>query len=508
MVVTPQPEDLDVVVIGGGPVGENAADRAARTGLSVALVEGELLGGECSYWACMPSKALLRAGAARAAAATVPGISEPARSLDIDTGAVFAWRDRMTSDWDDSGQAEWVGGAGVTLVRGHARLAGERLVRVGPPDDPSVADDSGRPPRLLRARRAVIVATGSVPVLPDIPGLAEAQPWGSREATAAESVPDSLTIVGGGVVGCELATAFADLGARVTLLARGGLLSGFEDIAGAAVADELRRLGVDVRTGTAVVRVERPEPGGPVTVSLGSGENVTASELLVATGRAARTADLGVESVGLTPGEPLTVDDTLAVVGLPHRDEGAWLYACGDVTGRSHTTHQGKYQARVVGDLVAARFGDAGVKDAPTHGQVPPLDVDEDAGGPGVAVAAHRRARDAPEVVVHDAQDEPVLARLVPREPDGSDLRAGEDDLGRGDDVGGRGVARPRAGLLVSERRVIVGATFVGPDAGEMLHAATIAVVGQVRLDRLWHAVPSFPTVSEVWLRLLEAYGL
>lgn len=506
--MTPQPEDLDVVVIGGGPVGENAADRAARTGLSVALVEGELLGGECSYWACMPSKALLRAGAARAAAATVPGISEPARSLDIDTGAVFAWRDRMTSDWDDSGQAEWVGGAGVTLVRGHARLAGERLVRVGPPDDPSVADDSGRPPRLLRARRAVIVATGSVPVLPDIPGLAEAQPWGSREATAAESVPDSLTIVGGGVVGCELATAFADLGARVTLLARGGLLSGFEDIAGAAVADELRRLGVDVRTGTAVVRVERPEPGGPVTVSLGSGENVTASELLVATGRAARTADLGVESVGLTPGEPLTVDDTLAVVGLPHRDEGAWLYACGDVTGRSHTTHQGKYQARVVGDLVAARFGDAGVKDAPTHGQVPPLAHQEPR--PWSRYAATADVVASPQVVFTRPQVAAVGLTRHEAGEHGLVLRVVDYDLGSvaGAAVSGDGYAGTARILVDVERRVIVGATFVGPDAGEMLHAATIAVVGQVRLDRLWHAVPSFPTVSEVWLRLLEAYGL
>ena len=506
--MTPAPEEFDVVVIGGGPAGESAAGRAARTGLRVALVEGELLGGESSSWACLPSKALLRAGAARAAAAAVPGLTEQVRSLRIDARAVLAWRDRVASDWDDAGRAARVRSAGVALVRGHARLAGERLVRVGPPDDPSIADGAARPPRLLRARRAVIVATGSVPVLPEVPGLAAAQPWGSREATAAESVPGSLVVVGGGAVGCELATAFADLGSRVTLLARGGLLSRYDDVAGAAVGDGLRRVGVDVRTGATAAKVERPEPGGPVTVSLRDGGSVTAAELLVATGRLPRTADLGVESVGLTPGEPLEVDDTLAVVGLPHRDDGAWLFACGDVTGRAHTTHQGTYQARVVGDLVAARFGDPGVTTAPTHGQAPPRGLHE--ARPWSRYAATADVVAAPQVLFTRPQVAAVgLTRRAAGER-GLDVRVVECDLASvaGATVRGEGLAGTARIVVDAERRVIVGATFVGSDAGELLHAATVAVVGQVRLDRLWHAVPAFPTVSEVWLHLLEEAGL
>jgi len=505
---------FDVIVIGGGPVGENAADRASRTGLSVALVESELVGGECSYWACMPSKVLLRAGAVRALARETPGLRDPGAP---DAAAVFARRDEITSNWDDAGQVSWVEGAGLTLVRGHGRLAGERLVEVTVPPAGAPGTDDVPVKRLLRARHAVIAATGSVPVLPNTPGLAEASPWSSREATSSDTVPESLVVVGGGVVGVEMANAYADLGSQVTLLARGGLLSNAEPFAGEMVADALRGRGVDVRTGVTVESVERPGVGsgaegeatGPVTVTLADGGQVTAAEILVATGRVPRTADLGVENVGLDEsalgrGGALVVNESLQVTGVP----GGWLYACGDVTGRAPTTHQGKYQGRVVGDVVAARYGtDAGDR-APTSGDPEPAVGQE--GKPWSRYAATADKAAAVQVVF----TQPQVSWVGPTEREaraaGIPVEAVSYDLSW---VSGASVESPgykgRAQVLVdTQRRVLVGATFVGPDAGEMLHAATIAVVGEVPLDRLWHAVPAYPTVSEVWLRFLESYGL
>lgn len=508
-------ETFDVVVIGGGAVGENAADRASRTGLSVALVESELVGGECSYWACMPSKVLLRAGAVRALVRETPGLQDPGPP---DIPAVLARRDEITSGWDDTGQVSWVEGAGLTLVRGHGRLAGERLVEVTVPEsaDGSDAATGGAPVRqFLRARHAVIVATGSVPVLPDTPGLAEASAWSSREATSAHAVPESLVVVGGGVVGVEMANAYADLGAQVTLLARGGLLTSAEPFAGEMVADALRDLGVDVRTGAEVASVERAaaesEAGarGPVTVTLADGGQVTAAEILVATGRVPRTADLGVESVGLDEsalgrGGALVVDDSMQVEGVG----GGWLYACGDVTGRAPTTHQGKYQARVVGDVVAARFGTEVGDRSPTKGDPEPAVGQEGKPWTRYAATADRSAR------VQVVFTRPQVSWVGPTEREaraaGIAVEAVSYDLSW---VAGASVESPgytgRAQVLVdTQRRVLVGATFVGPDAAEMLHAATVAVVGEVPLDRLWHAVPAYPTVSEVWLRFLESYGV
>lgn len=520
-------ELFDVIVIGGGAVGENAADRASRTGLSVALVESELVGGECSYWACMPSKVLLRAGSVRALARETPGLTDPGAP---DAAAVFARRDEITSSWDDAGQVSWVEGEGLTLVRGHGRLAGERLVEVTMPREGTAGtgDDTGaeggfgeaetgEPPvtRLLRARHAVIAATGSVPVLPDVPGMAEASPWSSREATSADAVPESLVVVGGGVVGVEMANAYTDLGAQVTLLARRGLLSHAEPFAGEMVADALRGIGVDVRTGVEVGSVKRSgagaegEAAGPVTVTLADGAQVTAAELLVATGRVPRTGDLGLETVGLDDsalgrGGALVVDESLQVTGVP----GGWLYACGDVTGRAPTTHHGKYQARVVGDVVAARYGTEVGDRSPTSGDPEPAIGQEGKPWSRYAATADHAARvqvvfTRPQVSWVGRTEREARSAGIPVEAVSYDLSW----------VSGASVESPdyngRAQVLVdTQRRVLVGATFVGPDAGEMLQAATIAVVGEVPLDRLWHAVPAYPTVSEVWLRFLESYGL
>ncbi|ROS77025.1 NAD(P)/FAD-dependent oxidoreductase [Cellulomonas sp. PhB143] len=503
-------ETYDVIVIGAGAVGENVADRAGRSGLSVAVVEAELAGGECSYWACMPSKALLRPGAVVEAARAVAGV---AASPVIDAAKVLAHRDDVASHWDDSGQADWIESAGMTLVRGRATIVAPRTVRVDPSvlpagdDGGSAAHDGG--PRTLRARHAVVVSTGSVPRLPDVPGLAAAEPWGSREATSAEQVPDSLVVVGGGVVATEMATAYADLGSRVTVLARGALLGTMEPFVGEAVTAALRASGVDVVVGASPTRVERHE-GGEVTVAYDGPqgpESVTAAEILVATGRVPRTGDVGLENVGspLDAARGLDVDPTGLVRGV----EGDWLYATGDVLGTVATTHQGKYQARVCGDAIAARFArDDPREGVATWGGDVPEAREEPA--PWTRYAASADVSAQTQVVFTRPQASSVGPTLAQARDAGLDVRAVEYELGdvAGGYLMGEGFSGTASILVDEARRVIVGATFVGAEAGEMLHAATVAVVGEVPLERLWHAVPAYPTVSEVWLRLLETYGL
>ncbi len=285
----------DVVIIGAGAVAENVADRAVQGGLTAVLIESELVGGECSYWACMPSKALIRSGLALRAAQRVGGARE-AVTGELDVAAVFRRRNGFTHDWDDSSQVEWVHGAGIDLVRGHGRLTGTKEVTV-------TAEDGST--TVLTAKHAVVVSTGSDPLLPDIPGLADVNPWTPRDATSAQTAPASLAIIGGGVVAVEMATAYASFGTTVTILARSGLLQGQEDIASEAVTKGLRGLGVDIRKASPS-KVERSEDGVALTVG---DEVIVAAEVLVATGRVPRTTDIGIDSVGLTPGDWLDVDE-------------------------------------------------------------------------------------------------------------------------------------------------------------------------------------------------------
>ncbi|MFT4282669.1 MAG: NAD(P)/FAD-dependent oxidoreductase [Microbacterium sp.] len=462
--------NYDLIVIGAGPVGENVADRAVQGGLSAVIVESELVGGECSYWACMPSKTLLRAGAALRAAKDVPGAAE-AVTGGVDVAATLRRRDEIVHDWNDSGQVEWLEGAGIDLVRGHGRIAGEREVTVGD--------------RVLRARHAVAVCTGTASLLPDVEGIAAAQLWTSREATAVRNVPPSLVIIGGGVVACEMATAFVSFGTRVTVLARSGLLRGAEPFAGDRVASSLRAAGADVRTGVDLVRVVR-EGGGDVVVTLDDGTEVRATEGLVATGRVPRTQDLGLEKIGIEPGGWLDVDDTLRVRGYD------WLYAVGDVNHRALLTHQGKYQARAAGDVIAARALGREVDDAPW--------------GAHVATADHAAV---PQVTFTEPEVASVGLTLAQAQRGGLRARALDYDLSwvAGASTYARSYAGTARAVVDEDRGVLVGATFVGPDVAELLHAATVAIVGEVPLERLWHAVPAYPTVSEVWLRWLEAWG-
>jgi dihydrolipoamide dehydrogenase len=473
---------FDLVVIGAGPVGENVADRAVQGGLTVAVVERELVGGECSYWACMPTKALLRDAAALRAARAVPGAAA-AVTGELDVAAVLARRDQFTSHWDDAGQVGWLEGAGITLVRGHGRVSGTRTVDVTAPDG-SVTT--------LTARHAVVVTTGSSAALPRVHGIAEARPWTSREAAAAKAVPQRLAIIGAGVVGSEMATAYRALGAEVTLIARGTVLPTLEPFASEHVTTALKEAGVTVHLGTEPTAVRRDDTGA-VQITLAEGTVVTADEFLLATGRAPNTGDIGLENVGLTPGDWLNVDEGLRVVdGAGELIGDGWLYAAGDVNRRALLTHQGKYQARALGDAIAARA--AGL----------PVDL-----APWGRHAATADERAVPQVVFTDPEVAAVGLTARAAAEAGLQVRAVDYDLGA---VAGAALHADgytgRASMVVDEaRNVLVGFTAVGPDVAEMLHAATIAIVGEVPLDRLWHAVPSYPTVSEIWLRLLETYG-
>ncbi|MGY1705376.1 dihydrolipoyl dehydrogenase family protein [Geodermatophilus sp. SYSU D00697] len=466
-------QTYDVVVLGGGSTGENVADTVVRGGLTAALVESDLVGGDCSYWACMPSKALLRGTEALAAARAVDG-AEQAVTGEQDVAATLARRDAFAAHWDDSGQARWVEGAGIELVRGTGRLDGARTVVV------SGADGSRT---RLTARHAVAVCTGSEAAVPPVDGLAAVGPWTPREATSAKEVPGRLLVVGGGYVGCEMATAWQALGARVTLLQRADrLLDDMEPEAGDAVAAALRERGVDIRLGTDVTAARRD--GDEVVLRCTHGE-VRGDEVLVAVGRRARTGDLGLDSVDLSPGEYLDVDDSLQVRGLP------WLYGVGDVNGRRQLTHMGKYQARQAGAAILAR----------ARGERVSL-----ADWSPCAATADRVA--TPSVVFTDPQVATVGLTRAQAEQAGVPHVAVQYDLGSvsGAQLSADGYEGTAVAVVDPEREVLLGVTFVGAGVADLLHAATIAVVGEVPVARMWHAVPAFPTTSEIWLRLLEAY--
>ncbi|MYS23809.1 dihydrolipoamide dehydrogenase [Streptomyces sp. DvalAA-14] len=472
----------DVIVIGAGPVGENVADRVVQGGLSAAVVERELVGGECSYWACMPTKALLRSAAALRAARQVPGARE-AVTGGLDVAAVLRRRDSFSSHWEDDGQASWLSSAGIALYRGQGRISSDKVVEV-------TGEDGAM--RSLTARHAVVIATGSAALLPDIPGLRAATPWSSREAAAATSVPARLAVIGGGVVASEMAAVFSGLGSSVTVLARDGVLPLAEPFAGERVTESLREAGVRVLLGAEAGSVQRGGDG-VVRITLTSGEQVEADELLVAIGRTPNTREIGLDIVGLAPGAWLTVDDTLRVVG----DDGelladGWLYAAGDVNRRVLLTHQGKYQARAVGDVIVARAKGEAIEDSPW--------------GRHVATADERAV---PQVVFTEPEIASVGLTAAAAGAAGLRIRVVDYDLGAvaGSALHADGFAGHARMVVDEDRKVVVGFTLVGPDVAELLHAATIAIVGEVPLDRLWHAVPAFPTISEVWLRLLEAYG-
>ncbi|HEX3541723.1 MAG TPA: NAD(P)/FAD-dependent oxidoreductase [Acidimicrobiales bacterium] len=486
--MAPELTDMwDVVVIGGGPPGENVAQYAiAGSARTAVIVEAELVGGECSYWACTPSKALLRPVEVVDAARGVAGAAA-AVDGEIDVAAVLNRRDTFTSHHDDSAQVEWARRAGIAIVRGQGRLAGPKTV---------TATNGDGSIRTLHARQAVVLATGTTAAIPDVPGLRPALPWTSRDVTNLAEVPRRVAVLGGGVVACEAVTWLHGLGAaEVTVIERSpALLAKQESFAGEMLARHFRQLGVTVLTGTQVDQVARPAVGatgigrihgGPATVVTG-GRSIEVDEIVVAAGRNPASGDLGLESVGLDVGSSrgfVPVDDHLNVVGV----DGTWLYAVGDLCGRALLTHMGKYQARIAGAVIAAR-----AEGRPLTG---PRYLD---------LADHDIV---PAVVFTDPQVASVGLTEAAARQKGIDVEVLEYDIGS---VRGAALLRDgyqgRAKLVVNRATdTLVGATFVGSDVAELLHSATVAIVGQVTLAALWHAVPSYPTISEVWLRLLES---